>query len=115
MNVAFVTVLQFKHLKGLAYLQANYDFQKIITQAWKNIFSCGLLHLVHLNEIFENKLINIRDFLVVHLSAAVAQSLSLGNIFSSMFYYYYYSGELFKQAIYSILRGGGTPGLNRKK
>ena len=86
MNVAFVTVLQFKHLKGLAYLQANYDFQKIITQAWKNIFSCGLLHLVHLNEIFENKLINIRDFLVVHLSAAVAQSLSLGNIFSSMFF-----------------------------
>ena len=40
--------------------QANRDFQKIITQARKNIFSCGFLH-VYLNAIFQNKLIRILD------------------------------------------------------
>ena len=52
MNVPFVT-FQFRDLKvfRVVYLQANRDFQKIITQARKNIFSCGFLHLVHLNEI----------------------------------------------------------------
>ena len=43
------------------YLQANHDFQKIITQTRKNIFSRGFLHLVRLNEIFQNKLIRILD------------------------------------------------------
>ena len=59
MNAPFVT-FQCHHLKvfRIVYLQANCDFKKIITQARKNIFSCGFLHLVHLNEIFKNKLIN---------------------------------------------------------
>ena len=62
MNVPFVT-FQYRDLKvvRVVYLQANRDFQKIITQARKNIFSCGFLHLVHLNEIYQNKLINILD------------------------------------------------------
>ena len=42
-------------------LQANRYFQKIITPARKNIFSCGFLHLVHLTEIFQNKLIRVLD------------------------------------------------------
>ena len=58
MNVPFVT-FQCRNLKAFrkVYVHANRDFQKIITQARKNIFSCGFLHLVHLNEIFQNKLI----------------------------------------------------------
>ena len=58
MNVPFVS-FQCRDLKvfRVVYLQANRDLKKIITQSRKNIFSCGLLHLVHLNEIFKNKLI----------------------------------------------------------
>ena len=54
MNVPFVT-FQCRDLKvfsRIVYLQANRDFQKVITQARKNIFSCGFLQLVHLNELF---------------------------------------------------------------
>ena len=61
MHVLFVT-FQCRDLKvfRVVYnLQANRDFQKIITQ--KNIFSCGFLYLVHLNEIYQNKLIRILD------------------------------------------------------
>ena len=59
MNVPFVS-FQYRDLKVFreVYSQANRDFQKIITQARKNIFACGVLHLsdlVHLNEIFQNK------------------------------------------------------------
>ena len=62
MNVPFMT-FQCRDLKvfRVVYLQANRDFQKIITQARKNIFSCGFQHLVHLNELFQNKLIRILD------------------------------------------------------
>ena len=45
----------------VVYLQANRDFQKVTTQARKNSFSCGLLQLVHLNEIFQDKLIYFLD------------------------------------------------------
>ena len=62
MNVPFVT-FQCRDLKvfRVVYLQANRDFQIFITQARKNIFSCGFLHLVHLNEIFQNKFIWFLD------------------------------------------------------
>ena len=62
MNVPFVT-FQCRDLKvfRVVYLQANRDLKKIITQARKNIFLCGFLHLVYLSEIFQNKLIRILD------------------------------------------------------
>ena len=55
MNVPFVS-FQYCDLNVLRvlYLQANLDLKKIITQARSNIFSCGFLLLLHLNEIFEN-------------------------------------------------------------
>ena len=55
MNVPFVK-FQYRDLKVLRilYLQANPDFQKITTQARNNIFSCGFLHLLHLNKLFRN-------------------------------------------------------------
>ena len=62
MNVPFM-IFQCRYLKifRVVYLDANRDVQKIITQARKNIFPCGFLHLVHLNEIFQNKLTRIFD------------------------------------------------------
>ena len=53
MNVSFVA-FQYHDL------QANRDFQKIITQARKKN-TRGFLHLVHLNDIFQNKLIKCLD------------------------------------------------------
>ena len=53
------SVLQFKGF-CVVYLQANRDFQKIITQTRKNIFM-RFLHLVHLNKIFQNKLFRFLD------------------------------------------------------
>ena len=44
----------------VVYLQANRGFQKIISQARKKI-SCSFLHLVHLHEIFQNKLVLFLD------------------------------------------------------
>ena len=45
----------------VVYLQANRDFQRTITPARKNIFSCGFSYLVDLNKIFQNKLIRVLD------------------------------------------------------
>ena len=61
MNVPFVTS-QYNDLKVfcVVYLQANRDFQNIITQLGK-IFFMSFLHLVHLNGIFQNKLIRLLD------------------------------------------------------
>ena len=54
MNVPFET-FKYRDLKvfRLVNLQANREFQRIITQAGKNNFSRVFLHLVHLNEIFQ--------------------------------------------------------------
>ena len=62
MNVPFVT-FQCLDLKvfRVVYLQAKRDFQKMITQARKNIFPCGFLHIVHLNEIYQNRPVKILD------------------------------------------------------
>ena len=58
MNVLFVT-FQYRDF-CIVSLQANRDFQKIITQAGK-IFFMRFLPLVHLNEIFQNELIRFLD------------------------------------------------------
>ena len=54
-----LSVSRFKGLNSRSVFTCYRDFRKIITQAKKNIFSCGFLHLVHLNKIFK---INFLDF-----------------------------------------------------
>ena len=53
MNVPFESFRDSKIL-GILYLQENPDFQQIIIQARNNIFCVDFLHLLTLNEIFQN-------------------------------------------------------------